>query len=501
MGFDIEKTEAMLFTKATKRTLTKTIDGVKIKIGNEMIKFHTEAMRWLGVLLDPRLDMRAHFSLRIEKAKNVLARVKGITGLFGLSPSLTRRVHVAAVHSTMLYGAELWWREGERGQEGRQKKIQQVLNTSARATTGMWKSTPIEILSAEAGIAPARVTLTRRQQRFSARLANLPRSNPARSVLPVTFRDGDGDAQPEELPDDDISWSDSRTKGKENLGQYLARSLSTTATVDPAVGIEPIEDILPTTFPGVVVIDPPLQALEQAKMPLVRGVWWVDRSKIDDGRVGAAAVSLDPTSAKWQILKNAIGTNQEVFDAELWGVNLALNEALKNRASRNRLNNSKLTIFVDSQNAIRRIAEQSDLAGQSIARVVHEKAQKLTSENVEVWIRWVPAHSGVEGNERADKAAKEAAKTGKVSFRYSSLTYIKQSILIAADSKRKKWVEEALRRKETKSGVQYSLTKSLPTTLATSRKSLAARFLQLKSGHAATASFLCRIGVREDEKY
>ena len=58
-------------------------------------------------MLDPRLDIRAHFNLKIEKAKNVLVRIKDIIGLFGLSLNLTRRIYVAAVHSTMLYGAEL----------------------------------------------------------------------------------------------------------------------------------------------------------------------------------------------------------------------------------------------------------------------------------------------------------------------------------------------------------------------------------------------------------
>ena len=69
------------------------------------------------MMLDLRLDIRAYFNLRIEKVKNVLIRIKDIIGLFGLSLNLTRRVYVVAVYSTMLYSAELWWREGERGQK------------------------------------------------------------------------------------------------------------------------------------------------------------------------------------------------------------------------------------------------------------------------------------------------------------------------------------------------------------------------------------------------
>ena len=105
----------MLFIKKIKRTLTKLINDVKIEIEEKKIKFRSKTIRWLDVILDLRLDMRAYFNLKIKKVKNVLVRIKGIISLFGLFLNLTRRVYVVAVYSIMLYGAELWWREGERG--------------------------------------------------------------------------------------------------------------------------------------------------------------------------------------------------------------------------------------------------------------------------------------------------------------------------------------------------------------------------------------------------
>ena len=129
----------------------------------------------------------------------------------------------------------------------------------------MWKSTPVEILSAEAGLEPANIILTRRQQRFSSRLANLPDGNPAKIVLPVTFRQDDGDAQPDEQLDDDTVWASIRLRSKENLGQYLARSLFLIIIIDLVEGIEIIESTHPSLFPGVIIMDLPLQALEAAK--------------------------------------------------------------------------------------------------------------------------------------------------------------------------------------------------------------------------------------------
>ena len=146
-------------------------------------------------MLDPRLKLKAYINLRLEKARNAKARIKGITNKFGLAPRLTKRIHVAAVQSTMLYGAEIWWEN----QKLLRKKIEGVINRGARVVTGMWKSTPIDILLAEANLRKMRVLLDSRQRSFGIRLASLPDENPAKNILPVTLRNGDS---AEQLSDD-----------------------------------------------------------------------------------------------------------------------------------------------------------------------------------------------------------------------------------------------------------------------------------------------------------
>ena len=74
--------------------------------------------------------------------------------------------------------------------------MQGIINRGARAVTRMWKSTPKEILLAEANLRTAKVVLDARQRKFSVRLTVLTYENPAKNILPIIFRKGNRSTQP-----------------------------------------------------------------------------------------------------------------------------------------------------------------------------------------------------------------------------------------------------------------------------------------------------------------
>ena len=56
--FDVDKTEAVLFTKKTK--VRRNLANYNIKIQNHNIKFNREVTRWLGIWLDAGLSLKEH---------------------------------------------------------------------------------------------------------------------------------------------------------------------------------------------------------------------------------------------------------------------------------------------------------------------------------------------------------------------------------------------------------------------------------------------------------
>ena len=70
------------------------------------------------------------------------------------------------------------------------------------------------------------------------------------------------------------------------------------------------------------------------------------------------------------------------------------------------------TIFVDSTSPIKRVRDDAWGPGQRFGIAAIEVETRLAAAGNRVTIRWVPAHAGAEGNEVADRYAKDAA-TGR----------------------------------------------------------------------------------------
>jgi Reverse transcriptase (RNA-dependent DNA polymerase)/Endonuclease-reverse transcriptase len=341
--FDIEKTEAVLFTK--KRKIRQNLLNYNIKIQSHNIKFNKEATRWLGIWLDAGLSLKEHRQIRLQKAQKAENRLKAISGTFGLASGLVRRVQIAAVQSIALYGAELWWK----GQKDAINKFQKLINKQSRAITGAFTTSPIDLLLKEAEMTPIEPLLDHKQRKFTLRALKLPSINPANQLLPPTLRYGDGSAQPNEYSTGNLEWSDNRAKPR-NLAQRLAKKLTNQLKLDPSEGFEEAKCAKGLLFPGDITIS----SLEEAEIEAITKypglTIWTDGSRLDSGHLGTGlAWKTTSQEPQWRQKSLGIGYAKEVFDAELIGILEALKIAVKERKQRNY---SQLTIFSDSQPAI-----------------------------------------------------------------------------------------------------------------------------------------------------
>ena len=113
-----------------------------------------------------------------------------------------------------------------------------------------------------------------------------------------------------------------------------------------------------------------------------------------------------------------------------------------------------------------------------------------------------PGHKGIEGNKKADEAAKKCAEKRRfLTARWTTLTYLRKEIKEAGREGMTVWYsQEAEKQRSSRRGFHIPQLKSgINPTFAKTPKTLAARFYQLKVGHGAVGVFLKRIGVVETD--
>ena len=373
---------------------------------------------------------------------------------------------MALVQGTMLYAAELTW-SGQRGIEG---EYQRAINQMARATLGAFRSTLQGILAEESGLTPARALLDHQQARFAYRLHVRPQA-----------RDGGG---PEEI------------QGRE--GTALARRLRAAAALRLGTAVEAQEWGNHRLFPGQVIVENREGALQTASSWSGRDTIWTNRSRLDSGKVGAACVWRTRVPAdgpsKWTGHRYYLGNNKEVFDAELYAIFRALSIIDQRQKCGHRY-----TIFGDSTAAIDRIRSDSIGPGQHLAVASIEVCTRILARDNEVSIHWNPAHHGVLGNEKADEYTKVAVRgesqrgaAHMVPDQYrweTSLSHMSRVATKAWSRAATRWMADRfgdLRRRyqpPSGRGLRRRLLRGVP-------KSIASRYYQLLSGHAAIGPYL-----------
>ena len=157
------------------------------------------------------------------------------------------------------------------------------------------------------------------------------------------------------------------------------------------------------------------------------------------------------------------------------------------------LTGGKVAIYTDSRVTIDSLKNHA-MHGFLIEKI-RNRIRQLTTQNWTIHFVWVKAHVGIEGNEPADKLAKEAAKEDE------NLNFVFDRIPIAclASEIDKKGLEQWQRQwnNKTKGAVCRSFFPRLEPRLKM-KMSITPEFTALVTGHGKTKSYLYRFKI-EDE--
>lgn len=135
---------------------------------------------------------------------------------------------------------------------------------------------------------------------------------------------------------------------------------------------------------------------------------YTDGSGIE-GKIGAAATTINQEGTSKSLRYQLRSTDHHaVYEADITGLILAIHIAIEWPSLK------RLTIFTDCMQVVRALDSKSLQSRLYHFSHLESSFEKLHQKDngIEIDICWVPAHSGVIGNERADSEAKMAAKLG-----------------------------------------------------------------------------------------
>ena len=377
--------------------------------------------KYLGVILDQNLTWKTHQAYAVEKGTKWAAQIRRIARpAWGITPKYARRLYISVALPRILYAADVWCvstqgkgiraRAGTLGPAKAIKQIASIQRAGALAITGGLRTTATDALNAHAHLLPAALIVRKWCHLAMTRMATLPEGHPL--YKPVKRK------------------RTGRTKRHKGPIHYLARWFETDVNkVEkiPAAARHPSETgKLPFKLSIAENREDSIRETETATEEIQI---FSDGSALEN-KVGASAV-LIRKGRHTRTLHFHLGPDTEhtVHEAELVGIILGLHllgtEKKKGRA--------QAMVGMDNQAAIKAFDSEFRNPGHHLARealraATHLKKKSKKSEH-KLTIRWTAGHEGLEGNELADREAKEAAK-GKASDTKQLPPYLRKPLLI-----------------------------------------------------------------------
>ena len=153
--FSAAKSKAILFRRGRKRLNPATLPT--LKLSNERILLD-EQVKYLGVILDARLNLSSHMEYMKGKALKRMAVLKSVAGKrFGADRTVLLRMYSSLVRPILDYGSHILDGPGNR----RSKSLEPIQNSCLRIAAGALRTSPVRALQVETNVPPLEI---RRQE-------------------------------------------------------------------------------------------------------------------------------------------------------------------------------------------------------------------------------------------------------------------------------------------------------------------------------------------------
>ena len=362
-------------------------------------KAQQQALRWLGIWFDRTLNFKRHVEERALKATKIAYHIRSLGKIKNGPPAKAlRKALITCVLPSLLYGSEIWF-------SGRRKSVtsshdptantvstklgghidrcNKVCLQAARGVLPAWRTTPTAILLSEAGLPSAAVALEQARLQFAMRLQTVDPQHPLVNRI-----------EPE---------------GTQRYPIYH----TTVQRIGKILPKVPRPTIRRPHFTTGCRIDPTEGIVKEQAASDFKDWWFL----IPGDEITIFSDGSESFKDKQHLVgygfavylgnlllctgKGSINPLSHVFDAEIIGAWMGLQRVINDPAHQHR----KIWMCIDSTSVIWCLRAN---ASQTSQWAFHKCHDAMRSHDIKV--KWSPGHCDIQGNELADKLAKEGAK-------------------------------------------------------------------------------------------
>jgi ribonuclease HI len=353
------KTHSVMFTwrRNWKFSRPLTVNNVEIELKN--------STKFLGVTLDSKLLWNNHIEKQCKKAKGILMQCRRAIGpTWGFTPKTMKWIYTAVVRPTLTYAATIWLNGlYKKSNLALLKSVQRLANI---LITGALPSTSGAALNIIAGTIPIDLMIEEEAAKGALRLM----ANNHWINEPMLNQKGH---------------LTTHTKRNKTLLQYIPLHNEEQDQQASTLNVD-------TNFRTEIPVFEDYQEVSEEDTIQC----YTDGSMMNS-QVGAGIFVVDKQTPPREESYH-LGPNSTVFQAETFAVGKAA-EILLEAGTVNR----DIVINCDSQATIMAV-NRCTIKSKTTSHTLHKLNQ--LGENNNVLLRWIPAHKGYAGNEKADSLAK-----------------------------------------------------------------------------------------------
>lgn len=380
--FSPQKTKAILFSRKRKREEIPTLF-----LKDEILPYE-DNVKYLGVIFDKKLTFSSHISdlaIRVKSSLNILKVVSHIE--WGADRSTLLRLYTTLCLSKIDYACQIYGCAAETNL----KKLDIVHNLALRICTGAYRTSPVDSIYVDSGIPPLSIRRKELSMRYVTKILASNENPNYKYVRNPNDRSANKPLIPKPL--------EVRLESDKRAIGILPEQVAHVGQANMPPWCRPTFEVCSVNAGKKSKSDYEMKAQflnhsnrHRSCIPL-----YTDGSKSTNG-VGMAVVGENI------LIKKKLPNHCSVYSAELYAILSAVKQVFNIGKD-----GEKFIIYTDS-NSVLSSLKQLIPSHNLVQEVQDWLALTYMRKNIKIGFCWVPAHVGVDGNERADKAAKEAAE-------------------------------------------------------------------------------------------